>query len=110
MDFVRWGMSGAAPRFIDKRSTITRLTRADDFGAIMDGREHHAGWFKLINHPDARLIAAAPDMAAALGKCITALMFEAERHAREQDGVALAQVHDAIMSARAALTKAKEQI
>jgi hypothetical protein len=58
---------------------------------------------------DARLIAAAPDMAAALGKCITALMFEAERHAREQDGVALAQVHDAIMSARAALTKAKEQ-
>lgn len=40
---------------------------------------------------------------AALGKCITALMFEAERHARERDAVALAQVHDAIMSARAAL-------
>lgn len=62
MDFVRFGMSSAAPRF--RNGPV--LVRADSFGAIEKGREHHADWFKRIDHPDARLIAAAPDLLAAL--------------------------------------------
>lgn len=65
MDFVRYGMSGAAPRFIDG-SELNLLTRAERFSYVIEGREHHKDWFQGINHPDAHLIAAAPDMYAAL--------------------------------------------
>jgi len=38
------------------------LERCDEFGRIVPGRERHADWFKEIDHPDARLIAAAPEI------------------------------------------------
>lgn len=63
MDFVRWGMGSAAPRFID---SMQLLDRADTYSVVVAGREHHAAWFQGLNHPDAHLIAAAPDMLAAL--------------------------------------------
>ena len=62
MDFVRFGMSGASPRF---RSGPV-LVRAEQFAEEVKGREHHAEWFKAINHPDAQLIAAAPDLLGVL--------------------------------------------
>jgi hypothetical protein len=60
MDFARWGMSNAAPRFIsdDKH----HMQRADVFVIPCPGREHHAHWFNLIKHPDAQLIEAAPEL------------------------------------------------
>lgn len=57
MDFVRWGMGAAAPRFRDKENL---LHRCDAIMEPIPGREHHAHWAQTINHPDAVAIAAAP--------------------------------------------------
>jgi len=64
MDFVRWGMSGAQPRFLDSKATL--LTEASTYAEVVEGREHHKSWFQTLSHPDARLIAAAPDLLEAL--------------------------------------------
>lgn len=68
MDFARWGMDGAAPRFNSKAAgdDFNIMERAEVFGAVAPGRAHHASWFKNLSHPDALLIAAAPDLLAAL--------------------------------------------
>ncbi len=63
MGFARWGMGSAAPRFIDARNI---MHRCETMAVTVPGREHHADWFRTIDHPDARLIAAAPDLAEAL--------------------------------------------
>jgi hypothetical protein len=61
MDFTRWGMSGAKARFLRSHEGAGMLMHdAEDFAAIVPGREHHARWFQTLEHPDARLIAAAP--------------------------------------------------
>jgi hypothetical protein len=59
MDFVRWGMSGAAPRFLTNEIILERI---DSFAVPHPERKHHASWFKIVNHPDACLIAAAPEL------------------------------------------------
>lgn len=67
LDFVRWGMSGAAPRFRTEAGGAPQvMVRAESFGVVVPGREHHAEWFKTVSHPDAALIAAAPVMLEAL--------------------------------------------
>lgn len=72
LDFKRWGMGGATPRF-----RVDGLMRtAVEVSAPQPGREHHAEWWRIINHPDASLIAAAPDLLDAL-KAV--LDFEAGR-------------------------------
>lgn len=58
MDFVRWGMGGAAPRFRDENDLLHRV---DKMMEPIPGREHHACWAQRINHPDAVAIAAAPE-------------------------------------------------
>jgi hypothetical protein len=57
--FRRYGMAGAMPEF-----QVDGLMRpATDFAKVVPGREHHASWFKGIDHPDANYIAAAsPDV------------------------------------------------
>jgi hypothetical protein len=66
VDFVRWGMNGAAPRFRTGGDNLNVMKPVTDFAIPVAGREHHAKWFQDISHPDARLIAAAPDLLAAL--------------------------------------------
>ena len=70
MDFSRWGMGGAVPRFrdtaVDGMDLMDRLCDKPDWIAPATGREHHKHWFQLVTHPDARLMAAAPEMADAL--------------------------------------------
>ncbi len=63
MDFARWGMGGAAPRFSDERGI---MHRSDGLTVTVAGREHHAAWFQDIRHSDARLIATAPELLEAL--------------------------------------------
>jgi hypothetical protein len=68
LQFVRWGRNGAAPAFRDcspENDRLQIMARADNYGVVAPGREHHADWFRLVDHPDARLIAAAPDLLAA---------------------------------------------
>lgn len=67
MDFVRYGTGGASPRFrIDHEPGFNIMERAETMVKIVHGREHHAGWFQTLLHPDANLIAAAPDLLVAL--------------------------------------------
>jgi hypothetical protein len=61
MDFERWGMGSAIPRFRTGTEEQNIMKKAFEFAAIVPGREHHKDWFQAIDHPDARLIAAAPE-------------------------------------------------
>lgn len=63
MDFVRYGINRAAPRFNSEiRPHMNIMKRAETFAAVQAGREHHADWHKVIVHPDAALIEQAPAM------------------------------------------------
>jgi hypothetical protein len=68
MDFERWGMNGATMRLRDTAhdgmQLLYRVHERPDWIAPEPGREHHRGWHQLLTHPDARLIAAAPETAA----------------------------------------------
>ncbi len=64
MDLCRWGMHGVTPRFRDP-DDLGLLTAAETFAIPCPGREHH-DWFRLLDHPDANLMADAPAMLLAL--------------------------------------------
>jgi len=66
MDFVRYGMQSAQPRF----NVGNILRNASDLTVVDPERDHHKSWHRLLDHPDALLIAAAPDLLAA---CVNAL-------------------------------------
>lgn len=57
MDFVRWGMNRASPRF----RVNGLMQRCETLSEPIPGREHHSDWERWINHPDAIAIAAAPE-------------------------------------------------
>lgn len=63
MDFWRYGMQGAAPRFRDFENL---MVRADELATNIPGEDHHSSWNQSITHPDAALIASAPDLYSAL--------------------------------------------
>ena len=70
MDFVRWGMGGAAPRLREDRDELNIMHRCERWAEPVVGHEHHASWFQTVNHPDMNLIAAAPDL---LEACMAAM-------------------------------------
>lgn len=57
MDFVRWGMQRAIPRF---RNSNVLMESPLAFAEVFPGREHHQDWCKRVNHPDAVAIENAP--------------------------------------------------
>jgi hypothetical protein len=60
MDFVRWGTQCAQPRF-----RVEGIMR--EAVPLMGTPQPHNAWRKVnVDHPDARLIAAAPTLLAAL--------------------------------------------
>ena len=71
MDFERWGMDSAIVRFRADVDGMNLMHHARDFAVVAAGREHHAEWFKTLNHPDANLIAACPDLLAALQRSLS---------------------------------------
>ncbi len=59
MDFVRYGMQGAAPRFqVHDGEDRGLMYRCDELG---DEKDHNGDY--SLSHPDARLIALAPVIA-----------------------------------------------
>lgn len=70
MDFDRWGMGGAIATLRDTAhdgmNIMHRLCDRNDWIAPFEGRTHHADWCADVIHPDMRLMAAAPDLLAAL--------------------------------------------
>lgn len=59
MTFRRWGMSGAAPVFWRWEGNLGHPIRADEAAVPVEGRDHHAAWFRTIDDPNAAFIAAA---------------------------------------------------
>lgn len=58
MDFVRYGMTGAMPRFVtEPRPYLNLMAKATEFTKVVEGREHHASWFKTLDNQDANFIA-----------------------------------------------------
>jgi len=70
IDFERWGMNKATMRLRDTTNDgmnlMFKVHERQDWIAPEPGREHHKKWHQLLKHPDARLIAAAPDLLEAL--------------------------------------------
>ncbi len=68
MTFERFGMQGAQPCFQVKTPTGGLMTPAAKLSVKV---AEYRGEVALINHPDARLIAAAPELLKALieGRC-----------------------------------------
>ena len=75
MDFERWGMYGATMRLRDPEhdgmQLLYRVHERPDWIVPEPGREHHKDWHQLLTHPDARLIAAAPELLEALNLMAT---------------------------------------
>jgi len=101
MDFTRWGMDGATARFRDTAhdgvNLMDRVCDKPEWIADFPGRSHHAHWCASVIHPDARLIAAAPDLLDALRE------IEAGTYDKWTNGYHAQQV------ARAAIAKATDQ-
>lgn len=103
LDFVRWGMSRAAPRFWfwkDSRHWSEEPKRADALAQAVSGREHHADWFADVDHPDARLIALAPELASAV-RALSAQV------ASQREEIAI--LHASYETVKAALHRAEER-
>lgn len=70
IDFDRWGMNRATMSLRDTAhdgfNIMHKLHERPDWIAPFPGRAHHADWCSDVVHPDARLIAAAPDLLAAV--------------------------------------------
>ena len=101
MDFSRWGISGACPRFGEKKEGLLLLDRVcdrDDWIKPFPGREHHASWCVTISHDDADLITAAPDMLEALEVSYSILMKREATTLEFADAITLIQ--DALKRAR----------
>ena len=66
---IRWGMSSATlfvrDTAYDGMNLLHKVHERRDWIKPFPGREHHAHWCASVNHPDMRLIEAAPDLLAA---------------------------------------------
>jgi len=75
MDFARYGMNGAAPRFL----VDGIMERADTLLQSIPGKEHHRGFNNYIDHPDAAFIAASRTLVPALADALEKAQGEIER-------------------------------
>jgi hypothetical protein len=63
MDFARYGFRNATPRFkTGVNQGLSIMENAEKYAENIPGREHHSKWCQTISHPDAQLIATAPEL------------------------------------------------
>jgi hypothetical protein len=78
MDFVRWGMSGAAPRFMTSPSVEPfrggDMQRCDEMAVPFKGAEHHADWKATIENPDADYLLLAANAYPGLRALVSELV------------------------------------
>ncbi|MBF0260400.1 MAG: hypothetical protein HQL97_01010 [Magnetococcales bacterium] len=116
MDFARWGMGGACPRFRDPLQSGMVMARVCDKAEWIQpvkGREHHRHWLATVSHPDALLIAAAPDLLEATIHAEETFRRYAEMHRAKgtEEGEAKARHNEELadeMAAAIAKATAKE--
>ena len=103
MSFRRWGMGGAQPMF-----NCRNMVPASELVEIIPGHEHHAAWAQTIDHPDANLIIAAPDLLAACHAARNAILIWRDS-IKEKDGEAVAdrQAGSYLRQIVAAISKAE---
>lgn len=92
MDFVRWAMNSAQPRFI--RGGL--MEKASDMVTVVPGREHHARWFQTIDHPDAQLIAEYRTLAPQLAHALNALSAENAELRRDRERLDATPARDTV--------------
>jgi len=92
-------------RYRARRSAVRRMTF--EFAVPVAGREHHSYWFQGLSHPDADLIAAAPDLLAAC-RLVHALG-EAERR-EGSDALWTDEFRSIFEAANAAIDKAEGRV
>lgn len=107
MDFERWGMGGAVPRFRDTAhdgmNVMHRLCDRPDWIAPAKGREHHASWFANVIHPDARRIVAC------VNACSGIATERLERHYNAGGGIDSAMEESALRE-QIAVYKQRDQL
>ena len=91
-------MTGAQPQF----NTEMIMVSAHDLAVDIPGQEHNNEWNQTISHPNAHLIAAAPDLYSALVEILDASNI-AELPTREESE----RLDRAEEAARAAIKKAR---
>lgn len=108
MGFDRYGMRGAAPCF----RVDGMMQRADELAVEIPGQEHNASWNMTLRHPDADLIAAAPDLLAVVESLIgdTEVLKDIPERCQVKGGFCMTHDKDEpciIARAHAALKKAR---
>ncbi|MEV5054642.1 hypothetical protein MRBLRH13_000223 [Agrobacterium radiobacter] len=103
LGFERYGMSGAAPVFHNwtEDGWGGSPKKTQDLAVAKVGREHHADWFALIDHPNAHLIAAAPELLEAAKEALRLFRYNVEDAADAVDFAADVEIklEDAISKA-----------
>jgi hypothetical protein len=75
MDFVRWGMQGAQPRFRQEWWMVDAAKMATP----IPGRRHHEDWARELRHPDARFVEQAHDISSAYLRLFVATRQEIQK-------------------------------